>query len=218
MLIQYASYFYPCYDKFGKGKQGKDLERIMRSRGVGMYVQCELKGDDRGGSEKRLRLMLHQSRESYAKYNRDDLWVISKVPTFESSQTFLARSTYFGPFSDGSLELDCFSPRDVRVATGCLKGTVYALRTISASTELMMLDTLEEKLKDLPLLPYIMANGSGKKKRDGPLDSLPIMEYIQIKREDGIDVEAKLKETVAFYKLNPDQERYIYFKLFFFFY
>lgn len=204
-MIQYAAYFYPCLDKFGKGKQGKDLERAMRSRGIGMYVQCQLKPDDRFGSDKRLRIMINQCRESYTKYSKDDLWIISKVPTFESSQTFLARSTYFGPFSDGALEVDCVSPRDVRVANGFFsgEGLVYALRTLSASTEFMMLDTLDEKLNELPLLPYILTN---HKKKDA--DPLPVMAHIEVKTEDGIDIEARLKETISMYKLNADQERY----------
>lgn len=204
-MIQYAAYFYPCLDKFGKGKQGKDLERAMRSRGISMYVQCQLKPDDRFGSDKRLRIMINQCRESYTKYSKDDLWIISKVPTFESSQTFLARSTYFGPFSDGALEVDCVSPRDVRVANGFFsgEGLVYALRTLSASTEFMMLDTLDEKLNELPLLPYILTN---HKKKDA--DPLPVMAYIEVKTEDGVDIEARLKETISMYRLNADQERY----------
>lgn len=148
--------------------------------------------------------MLRQSRESYTKYNKDDLWVLSKVPTFESSQTFLAKSTYFGPFSDGSLDLDCLSPRDMRVANNMLNGNVYALRTFSPSTEFMMLDTLDSKLDSLPLLPYLLTNG--KKKKEAP-QPLPVMEHIQIKREDGIDVENKLKEVIATHHLNEDQER-----------
>lgn len=205
-MIQYAAYYYPTFDKFGKGKHGIDLERSLRSRGIGFYASCELKGDQRHESDKRMKLIVKQSRESYAKYNKDDLWVISKVPTFESSQTFLAKSTYFGPFSDGSLELDCVSPRDLRIATKFLneKTLVYALRTFSPSTEFMMLDTLDEKLDTLPLLPYILTS-AGKKKKDP--QPLPVMEHIKLKREDGIDVEKKLKEAINMYHLNEDQER-----------
>ncbi|KAI7869268.1 uncharacterized protein EV154DRAFT_129701 [Mucor mucedo] len=201
-MIQYAAYFYPTLDKFGKGKSGADLERIMRSRGIGFYALCELKGDQRHDSDKRVKLVMKQNREVYTKYNKEDLWVISRLPTFESSQTFLAKSTYFGPFADGTLDLDCLSPRDVRVATGMANQRVYALRTVSASTELMMLETLEEKMDRLPLLPYILNTGGKKKK-----DPLPVMDCIIIKREDGIDVERKLSETVALHHLNEDQER-----------
>lgn len=200
-MIQYAAYFYPTLDKFGKGKSGPDLERIMRSRGIGFYAQCELKGDQRHESDKRVKLYMKQNRENYTKYNKEDLWVLSRVPTFESSQTFLAKSTYFGPFSDGTLDLDCISPRDIRVATGMLNHRVYALRTVSASTEWIMLDTLEDKIDRLPLLPYLLNQG---KKKQTPL---PVMEHIEIKREDGIDVEQKLRETVATHHLNEDQER-----------
>lgn len=198
-------------EKFGKNKQGADLERTIRSKGLPLYVHCHLKGDQRYQSDKRYRILLKGNREHYSKYNKDDIWVISKVSSFESSQTFLARSTYFGPFSDGSLEIDCLSPRDVRVATKIWQEDkpIYALRTMSASTEFMMLDTLDDRLDQLPLLPYIMTdnkNGSKKKKVSGPSLTMPRMAHIQLTRQDNIDVEQKIVETVMHYKLNQDQE------------
>lgn len=212
LLLNYAVYFYTMYEKFSKGKRGSELERIIRSKGLGMYVECELKGDQR--FEKRVRIMVNSSsREHYSKYNKDDVWVISKVPTFESSQTFLARSTYFGPFSDGALELDCVTPRDVRIASKILdeRKPVYALRTISASTEFMMLDTLEQYVDQLPLLPYILTNGVQKKKKKAAEtlpqpQALPTMDHIQLKWEDNIDVETKFQETCIVYRLNEDQQ------------
>lgn len=209
-MVQYGMFYHTMAEKYGKNKQGQDLERTMRAKGVGIYCLTELKGDARSAS--RLRLMMKQNREHYSKYQKDDIWVISKVSTFESSQTFLARSTYFGPFSDGTLELDCISARDVRVAAKVLQAnqSVYALRTFSASTEFMMLDTLNEKLDQLPLLPYILQDPvSHMKKRKNQVVSpqpLPIMEHIKITREDNIDVEAKFEEVIKMYKLNVDQE------------
>jgi hypothetical protein len=214
-MLNFGMFFHTIAEKFCKNKQGNDLERAMRSKGIGMYSLCELKGSQQYQSEKRLRIIIKQNREHYSKYNKDDVWVISKVSTFESCQTFLARSTYFGPYSDGSLEMDCISARDVRVATSILKDNrpIYALRTFSASTEFMMLDNLEDKLDRLPLLPYILQDSaSHMKKRKNQVVSpqpLPIMEYIKITREDNVDVEAKLKEVVTMYKLNVDQERLV---------
>jgi hypothetical protein len=69
-----------------------------------MYVDCEIKGDGRYQDTSRYRLVI-RNKEHYSKYNKDDIWVISKLPSFEPSQTFLARSVYFGPFSDGTLEV-----------------------------------------------------------------------------------------------------------------
>ncbi|KAI8643043.1 hypothetical protein BD408DRAFT_161434 [Parasitella parasitica] len=207
LLLNFGMFFYAMYEKFGKSKQGPDLERALRSKGIGLYVDCQLKGDLRY-SEKRFRLMIKGgSREHYSKYNKDDLWAISKVSTFESSQTFLARSTYFGPFSDGALEIDCMSPRDVRVAAKVFKEShaVYAIRTISASQECMMLDTLDNKLEQLPLLPHLLSNNDNKKtKKTASL--LPELDCIRLTRQDNIDVDAKLADYIRTYGLNQDQE------------
>ena len=203
LLMQYAVYFYTMYEKMGKGKSGMELERLLRSKGIGLYVQCDIKGDQR--FEKRIRLMINKNREHYSKYKKDDIWVLSRVASFESSQTFLAKSTYFGPFSDGALELDCVSPRDVRIAMTAIseRKPVYAIRTIPAGTEFMMLDTLEGPLDNLPMLPYLIQKPNPKK---APLLPLPIMEHIKLTRQDNIDVESKLKETATMYHLNADQE------------
>lgn len=211
-MLNFGMFFYAMYEKFGKNKQGADLERALRSKGIGLYVECELKGDLRY-SDKRFRVMIKSgSREHYTKYSKDDLWAISKVPTFESSQTFLARSTYFGPFSDGALEVDCMAPRDVRVATKVMQESrhvVYAIRTISASQECMMLDTLDDKLGQLPLLPYLLTHDDGKKSKKKMVAPLPVLDCIQLTRQDNINVEAKLVEYISLYRLNQDQERYI---------
>jgi hypothetical protein len=184
------------YEKFGKSKTGVDLERLIRSKGMGLYCDVDFRLDNR-----RCRLKLRQ-KEHHSKYNKDDIWVISKSSMFESSQTFIARSTFFGPFSDGTLELDCISPRDVRIAGQC--ETVYALRTISASTEFMMLDTVDGPLEQLPLLPYLLGPPSKKKQ----LVPTPIMRRIELTRQDNIDVEKKVQETIQHYNLNQDQARY----------
>ncbi|KAI8988414.1 hypothetical protein BDF20DRAFT_331001 [Mycotypha africana] len=232
LLLNYGLYFYTMYEKFGKHKHGQELERAIRSKGMSLYVLCEIKSTYpsfsslsssslEGEGHRRLRLMIPAtSREHSSKYAKDDIWVLSKVSSFESSQTFLARSTFYGPFSDGSLELECISPRDARVAAQILKeeADVYALRTIAASTEFMMLDTLNDNvlLSKLNLLPYIMtddqirkSNRKSKKPGGGGGGSIeyPTLHCIRLTVGDGIDVEAKLVDTIREYKLNLDQER-----------
>lgn len=195
LLLNYSMYFYSMYEKFGKSKTGAELERVIRSKGMGLYCEVDFRQDHRHG-----RLKLKQ-KEHHSKYNKDDIWVISLSPMFESSQTFLARSTFYGPFSDGTLELDCISPRDARIANQCCNKKVYALRTVSASTEFMMLDTVEGgELDRLPLLPYLL--GPSKKKQM----PLPMMKRIELTREDNMDVEKRVQETVKQYHLNQDQE------------
>ncbi|KAG0791661.1 hypothetical protein G6F21_004923 [Rhizopus arrhizus] len=207
LLLNYSIYFYSIYEKYAAGKQGNELERIIRAKGLGMYVDCEIKGDGRYQDTSRYRLVI-RNKEHYSKYNKDDIWVISKLPSFEPSQTFLARSVYFGPFSDGTLEIDCISPRDARVSAKVVSETrhIYALRTISASSEFMMLDTLEDKLEELPLLRYILGESQRKKKDLLPPAPMPILASIQLRRDDCVDIEARLYETIDRYKLNNDQE------------
>ncbi|EIE86296.1 hypothetical protein RO3G_11007 [Rhizopus delemar RA 99-880] len=207
LLLNYSIYFYSIYEKYAAGKQGNELERTIRAKGLGMYVDCEIKGDGRYQDTSRYRLVI-RNKEHYSKYNKDDIWVISKLPSFEPSQTFLARSVYFGPFSDGTLEIDCISPRDARVSAKVVSETrsIYALRTISASSEFMMLDTLEDKLEELPLLRYILGESQRKKKDLLPPAPMPTLASIQLRRDDCVDIEARLYETIDRYKLNNDQE------------
>ncbi|KAG1576061.1 hypothetical protein G6F50_000527 [Rhizopus delemar] len=207
LLLNYSIYFYSIYEKYAAGKQGNELERTIRAKGLGMYVDCEIKGDGRYQDTSRYRLVI-RNKEHYSKYNKDDIWVISKLPSFEPSQTFLARSVYFGPFSDGTLEIDCISPRDARVSAKVVSETrsIYALRTISASSEFMMLDTLEDKLEELPLLRYILGESQRKKEDLLPPAPMPTLASIQLRRDDCVDIEARLYETIDRYKLNNDQE------------
>ncbi|KAI8056283.1 uncharacterized protein B0P05DRAFT_285529 [Gilbertella persicaria] len=204
LLLNYGMYFHSVYEKLGKNKHGQDLERTMRSKGIAIYVQNELKQENPRYGQSTFRLMLRSNREHHSKYNRDDIWIISNVPSFESSQTFLARSTFFGPFSDGSLELHCLSARDARVASQVMKKetSVYALRTISASTEFMMLDTLDQQLHELPVLPYLLSNPRLSKKAK----PLPTLEHIRLTQHDHVDIEARIRETIQYHKLNADQE------------
>ncbi|KAI8375244.1 hypothetical protein EDC96DRAFT_541205, partial [Choanephora cucurbitarum] len=218
LLINYGMYFHSMYEKFGKTKRGQELERTMRSKGIGLYVQSELKGNRQQHSP-RLRLMIRSNREHHSKYNKDDIWVVSGTSSFEASQTFLAKSTFYGPFSDGSLELDCLSARDTRVAMQVLKrdSSVYALRTISASTECMMLDALTSpQLAQLPLLPFILSNPDepqlrSKKKGQQYQENVVVpatnsLAHIHLTNQDRVDMDQRLKDAIELYHLNSDQE------------
>ncbi|KAG1078569.1 hypothetical protein G6F42_024203 [Rhizopus arrhizus] len=69
-----------------------------------------------------------------------------------------------------------------------------------------MLDTLDDKLEQLPLLPYLLTNGDSKRSKGKMTAPLPTLDCIQLTRQDGIDVEAKLVEYIGLYRLNQDQE------------
>lgn len=71
----------------------------------------------------------------------------------------------------------------------------------------MMLDTLEDKLEELPLLRYILGENQRKKKDLLPPAPMPTLASIQLRRDDCVDIEARLYETIDRYKLNNDQEK-----------
>ncbi|KAI9499553.1 P-loop containing nucleoside triphosphate hydrolase protein [Zychaea mexicana] len=206
LLLNYSMVYYMFYKSL-RLKQN-DSERNFRSKGIGFYASCELQS-----MQDRYRLQL-RNREHHSKYSKDDIWVISKNPTFDPHTTFLSRSTYYGPFSDGYLEVECLTARDARVATSLQDGrsTVYALRTISASTEFLMLDSLQEKLDKLPLLPFILCDDKKrnrkKKDQEKSLLTTPVKspDYIMLTSEDNISIEHKLQETIERYHLNEDQQ------------
>jgi hypothetical protein len=67
-----------------------------------MYSDCEINSGYT--SERRVKLVL-KNREMHSKYCKDDIWVVSKNQAFDANQTFLARSVYYGPLSNGTLEV-----------------------------------------------------------------------------------------------------------------
>ncbi|KAI7876714.1 hypothetical protein K492DRAFT_219779 [Lichtheimia hyalospora FSU 10163] len=208
MLTNYAVYYFSVQSSIGN--QQRDIERLFRHKGIGFY-STTLHSDGRYQESQRFRIRI-RNREHHSKYNKDDVWVVSRSSNFEPHGTFLARSTFYGPFSDGMLEVECLSPRDARVASQLVdqSGNVCALRTISSTTEFMMLDHLDEKLDRLPLMPFMLGDGKGKKRKKDkdPLHQNMTNEpdFIRIRREDNVDVEKKIKETIDRYHLNEDQE------------
>ncbi|KAI7856953.1 P-loop containing nucleoside triphosphate hydrolase protein, partial [Circinella umbellata] len=209
LLYTYGGAYFNIYKNIGQKKN--ELERTFRSKGIGFYASIEMQSQGRVSIQERYRLKLC-NREHHSKYSKDDIWVISKNPTFDASCTFLSKSIFYGPFSDGYLEVECLTSRDARVATILMNGnksTVYALRTISANNEFMMLDALQDKLDHLPLLPYLLCDDKRRnRKRKTQEDLLPVtnLHYINITREDNLDIEQKLQEYNKRYHLNEDQQ------------
>ncbi|KAI8377463.1 AAA domain-containing protein [Radiomyces spectabilis] len=205
LLLNYAVYYHSFYENF---KSKPDIERNFRSKGVGFYGGCNLKSDGRFHMSDRFKLFI-KNREHHSKYSKDDIWIISKSPLFEANSTCLGRSMFYGPFTNNSIELGCLTPRDTRVATNIMQENcpVYALRTISANAEFMMLDALEDRLLRMPILPDLLADPKRTNRKNSKIKaaSPTDLEYIRLTREDNIDVEAKLQETIERYSLNVDQ-------------
>ncbi|XP_053387906.1 uncharacterized protein LOC123563456 isoform X2 [Mercenaria mercenaria] len=89
-------------------------------------------------------------------YAKDDIWVISKHLDFDPLQSFLARSTYYGPSSSLEVEIEPltgYSPSNWQhedVCHGILAGNV--------STELSCLDNIREYIEAWmpPILPHLL--------------------------------------------------------------
>ncbi|KAJ2801164.1 hypothetical protein H4R21_002889, partial [Coemansia helicoidea] len=119
-------------------------------------------------------------REAYAGYAKDDTWALSAADDFAYESTFLARSAYYGPSKNNTLELVLVGDEDARAATRILNdaagtgaalppakrgartekaaATVYAIRCLDSASAWSMLDTAEELLSPeaLPILPHLL--------------------------------------------------------------
>lgn len=85
-----------------------------------------------------------------------DIWIVSKSIDFEPSATFVAKSAFFGPSSNGDLEIEPvsgYSPSNWRSGD-----TVHAIWACNAGTELSCIQNLDEHvtLQHLPLLTYLL--------------------------------------------------------------
>ncbi|KAI9306942.1 AAA domain-containing protein [Cunninghamella echinulata] len=214
MLLNNAMHYFINSEK----ATTNNMERFFRSKGLSFYTGCRLKSNSYYIHEDVFNLSI-QNRENHNKYSKDDIWVISTSLSFDSSQTFLGRSTFYGPSSDGCIEFKCITPRDYRVASKfpTNQPSLFALRTISAGSEFMMLDTLEDTLDQLPVLPNILNDGKRSKRNNQPeLHNIPMNEtnqlaVIRLTEGDCINISEKLDETTRQYKLNEDQASALYF-------
>ncbi|KAL1922935.1 uncharacterized protein VTP21DRAFT_9311 [Calcarisporiella thermophila] len=239
--------FRMLFDKYNKQKMPNinNVEYYFRSHGMGFYKGCGLRlaspqnifptlGRNMDSSsypnsselfsdvcvELEIVLLQLSEKEHHSVYSKDDMWVVSSSVDFEPASTFLARSTFYGPFSDSTLEIQCIFPRDSEIARSLAKNTqrVFALRLINVNAEMMMLDNLRECLTNSPLLPLILKHshdaqnilagpvGPGRFKPPLiiPIKSrtLPLMsaeEAMEIGLQDVIE------RTILDYHLNEDQ-------------
>ncbi|CAO3617623.1 unnamed protein product [Cunninghamella echinulata] len=213
MLLNNAMHYFINSEK----ATTNNMERFFRSKGLSFYTGCRLKNNSYYTHEDVFNLSV-QNRENHNKYSKDDIWVISTSLSFDSSQTFLGRSTFYGPSSDGCIEFKCITPRDYRVASKfpTNQPSLFALRTISAGSEFMMLDTLEDMLDQLPVLPNILNDGKRSKRNNQPelhnvsMNGMNQLAVIRLTESDCINIPEKLNETAQQYKLNEDQANALY--------
>ncbi|RUS23245.1 P-loop containing nucleoside triphosphate hydrolase protein [Endogone sp. FLAS-F59071] len=229
-----------------KRPHSANIEEYFRRRGIGFYSSCSLGAESRSDSwqakshckgpqapavEPTFFLRL-SDKEHHSVYSKDDIWIVSKSIDFEPASTFLGRSVFYGPSSGGSLEFKCVNPKNTRTAReiAAEKTPVYAIRSVAANAEFMMLviigllmiylqtwlicaDNLAYFLHETPLLPsiinHIPTNRSLSVKQAGfkPPSRVPNKSgCLVLKEAHGVDVEAMIKDVAREFTLNEDQE------------
>nr|XP_042715838.1 protein ZGRF1 [Chrysemys picta bellii] len=116
-----------------------------------MIANAQFDGDSKS------KLYLKLSRKEYSSvYSKDDLWVVSKTLFFESLDTFIACSAFFGPSSSNEVEL--LPLKGYYPSNWCSNMIVHALLVCNASTELTTLRNMLEYFNPatVPLMKYLL--------------------------------------------------------------
>lgn len=191
--------------------------QFARSRGIGLHMEASLGSSSRYISGELDYCLTISNQQHRSKYGKDDIWVISKSLRFEPSGTFLAKSTFYGPVGGSLVEIQCLTPRDGRIADSMCKTSksLVALRTVSGSSEFMMLSALATGIDDCPLLPTILDHDDGTRRKKRQLHPTPHITksdngWIVLVDTDGIDIESRLADTVKRFTLNEDQAKVLY--------
>ncbi|KAF7724628.1 hypothetical protein EC973_000872 [Apophysomyces ossiformis] len=139
-------------------------------------------------------------------------------PDLTLTQHFSDAAYFMGhPQTACLMLIDCVTPRDARIANNLVKDglPIYALRTISANTEFMMIgkvfilhaDTLDKQLDQCLILPKLLSDGKNKRKKvQADINPPRELDYIKLYPHDNVNVENKIEETIKRYRLNEDQE------------
>ncbi|KAJ2719597.1 hypothetical protein GGI07_005124 [Coemansia sp. Benny D115] len=164
------------------------LAQACKSVGVAYFEECTIKQPYLDGAAFRAQvtrgsvqfskgdsLTLELSRrEKFLGYAKDDTWAISTSSDFPTETTFLARSMFFGPSKNNTLELMIAGEEDAKAAMRIFGDTapskqgglsfeksaptVVAMRCLDSASDWSMIDTVEEVLNPstLPLLPHLL--------------------------------------------------------------
>ncbi|KAM6120158.1 LOW QUALITY PROTEIN: 5'-3' DNA helicase ZGRF1 [Pterocles gutturalis] len=212
----------------------KSIGTYLRSQKISLYEECQLlvrkafeiqtqrcskfkkfmntPAQFDGDLKNKLYLKLSR-KDHYSLYSKDDIWVISKTLNFDSLDTFIASSAFFGPSSNNEVELlplKGYCPSNWRSNM-----IVHALLVCNASGELTSLRNMEEHFNPstLPLIPYLLkmnfdsenaTNRVNRRKFIPPAVSLKkgTMMYGPVSTEVAMGLAEKMIQT---FSLNPDQ-------------
>ncbi|CAM5149049.1 unnamed protein product [Natator depressus] len=210
----------------------KSIGAYLRCQKISIYEECQLLvrrafdvqrkhcsklkksmiANDRFDGDSKSKLYLKLSRKEYSSvYSKDDLWVVSKTLYFESLDTFIACSAFFGPSSSNEVEL--LPLKGYYPSNWCSNMIVYALLVCNASTELTTLRNMLEYFNPatLPLMKYLLempfkvehANRVNKRKFIPPaLNTKSTMMCGLLSPEVTLGLARKM---IQIFQLNPDQ-------------
>ncbi|XP_061196236.1 protein ZGRF1-like [Saccostrea echinata] len=96
-------------------------------------------------------------KDSSTLFSKDDLWIVSRDLNFDSTCTFLAKSTYYGPTSGNEVEIEPvskFSPSNWKNEAPC-----HAVLAGNVSSELSYLDNIQDNVQQscLPILSQLLS-------------------------------------------------------------
>ncbi|XP_075056542.1 5'-3' DNA helicase ZGRF1 isoform X3 [Mixophyes fleayi] len=212
----------------------KSLSSYVRCQKINLYEECQLiirkmsalpkrqfgkftkvvNADSEfcGVSKTKLYLKLSRKDNSSA-YSKDDLWVVSKTLNFDSLDTFIACSVFFGPSSNNDIEI---SPLNGYFPSNWPSNMiVHALLVCNASTELTCLRNIQEHFNPstLPLTPHLLTMSSETEKPNkisrGKFIPPAITAKVSYKCEipDYKFVLSLAMEMIKQFCLNEDQEK-----------
>eukprot|EP00041_Stephanoeca_diplocostata_P029172 m.854889 g.854889 ORF g.854889 m.854889 type:complete len:1374 (+) comp23504_c0_seq30:183-4304(+) len=158
---QQRSKSFPMNDTRVKVTTANELEQVFRAGGICFFADCYLQRSKRNwharhesasSESKTVFLSLDRCSRGMA-FAKRDLWVVSTSVNFDSEQTAVLESVFFGPSSEGSIELKPITAK----SAGILKSNVplYAIKAFNAATELKCVENLTKGIKELPSLPIL---------------------------------------------------------------
>lgn len=215
---------YPFIQKNNR-TNGHALEYAAWKSGIGLHTGLEIlvmrypKPLNSSTSSNNHRFMLKLvNKEPASAYNKDDLWVISSTLEFSQSECVLCRSTWHGPSSQGTSEIDLISEQDNASMLKLSKSeNILAVRLCNASSELLLVDRLDllqhravsvksihcQQEPDLQRFQFPLQNFiANPTKRDPALLTYLLEDFTYASR-----VEEVYEDSVKEFSLNDDQSR-----------
>lgn len=140
----------------------ESLEQVCRASQIMLYSECSIQSEKRRKRKnpdavppKTFFIRLDR-RPRGTDFGKRDLWVVSTSVLFEAALTVVAESVFFGPSSEGDVELHPLTRPPFSIKPG---NTLFAIQICNARTELSCIDAVQTRLTldTMPLLPTLIS-------------------------------------------------------------